>query len=336
MGTLVLAIDPPGARVFLNNSEYEPGSHEVPRSLQLNPGSYTIRIAMDHYSPREERVEIRQSETCTRYVKLKAIHSNSPPDGSGDSGLSAIVAQNVSLLTSPVPNNQISAAKGLESLGPKAQTGRRALCNAMLEHRHPSQDNAAVRKAAADALKAIDPKIWEFAVTLANSPPLYTAVGEPPLPTYRELQRLGDSAEPLTPLITMSVYFSQKINNAKAQAQQLTVLSSIASRDEEACGLLGTAVDDPNPELRNAALQGLARMKHGRTVVPKIISRMNPQGNETPANLIAAIHTLTALRDESNADSIMRAVHELRYHQDVNVRKAVESAVKVFQTANKP
>ena len=166
----------------------------------------------------------------------------------------------------------------------------------------PSPD---VRRAAANNLKKIDPKIQGLAVQLALAYPLHGRQAADPAPIYAEIIRLEEGAEPLTPLLLLSATFSAMEGNSAALGAQLDVLGHIANNDDLAYKVMLSGLDHMNPDVRLHAMKGIAGMKDATSAVPKIIWLLS---NDRPQNQVAAIEMLTRLADPSNKDKILAAV----------------------------
>jgi HEAT repeat protein len=235
----------------------------------------------------------------------------------------AIIKDNALRLQSKSAPEKIKAAQVLGELGEQGKPVRRLLCGAMLDA------SVNVRVAAADALKNIDPKLQYLAVALASEQDWFQRSR-----LLREVSKLEDDAEPLTPLV--AAYAGQAVRSKDTNEYYLpgvvACLSHIARNDPSVFRLLVSALDNREAVVRHAALVALPRMKHGRQAVPKIIRVLQFDD----LNRVAAIQALAALADESTEDAIRNAIAAQRYHQRAEVRRAVEVALNTLQNKQKP
>jgi hypothetical protein len=91
---------------------------------------------------------------------------------------------------------------------------------------------------------------------------------------------------------------------------------------------MAAALANRDTRVRAVALKGLARMKHGKLAVAKILALLKI---DTSANRIAAIETLAVLADESTEEIIAEAIAAQRYYDDKDVRGAVEAALNKLE-----
>lgn len=254
----------------------------------------------------------------------------------------AIIKSNVHALASKSAAERAKAAEVLGELREQGKPVRRLLCQAMLD------SSANVRVAAADALKSIDPKMQYLAVTLVSEyfrapqgglkgqrSGVGTLTANSPAPTHllREIQKLKEDGEPLTPLITYDARLNIAAKDIARLQVDIATLSSIARNDLSAYKLIAPALDNPNSDLRHSALEAVAQMKHGRQSRAKILALLK---SDIPGNRIAAIAALVALVDESTEEQFSEAIRGQRYHQDAEVRKAVEVALNKLEYKKKP
>jgi HEAT repeat protein len=233
----------------------------------------------------------------------------------------ALLKANALGLSSSKASERAKAATVLGELREQGRPARGLLCRAMLD---PSPT---VRVAAADSLKEIDPKIQYLAVGLVTD--------EGPNKRYQLLSsitRLEDDGEPLAPLVANGAVRSASANNYVMLQRELQALGQIARNDLGTCRMIVSALASRDEGVRHTALQALARMKHARQSLSKIIAVLKA---DTPRNRIAAIQTLTALADESNEEAVVAAIASQRYHDTEAVRKAVEIALNKLQATKK-
>jgi HEAT repeat protein len=221
------------------------------------------------------------------------------------------------------PGERIKALEALGMLGEQARPALRLISAATID------EDRRVRVAAADALKRIDRQISELAVKLLFAVPLYGRAASNPAHIYQAMVRLGDEAEPLTPLILMSFKLSLAASDVRGIAQEVDVLSNIAKKDESACRLIRTGLLSLDTRVRNAALKALPKMQHAATAIPQLIARART--NDEPLNLVAAIEALVILVSKDNKASVIDAINDLRFHPDDRVRRAVEAALVRLQ-----
>jgi hypothetical protein len=230
----------------------------------------------------------------------------------------AIIKQNVLNLRSKKAAERAKAAEVLGELKEEGKPVRGLLCRAMLD---PYEN---VRVAAADALKNIDPKMQYLAVTLVSEkdPVRLTSL-------LGKIQKLEDEGEPLAFLVAHGAIRSAAANVNNLLAPELATLSYIARNDLPSCNLIASALANRDFQVRADAMRGLARMKHGKLAVPKILALLK---TDIPANRVIAIETLTALADPSTEEMIAETIAAQRYHAEETVRKAVEAALNKLQS----
>jgi HEAT repeat protein len=237
----------------------------------------------------------------------------------------AIIKANVASLSSTRASERVKAAQVLGELGEQGKPVRRPLCRALLD------PTSAVRVAAADALKNIDPRMQHLAVAfMTTSARAGKQAVDPQL--LEKIRQLGDDAEPLTPLVVRSARLSAAAGDP-ALADTLTTLSYIASNDHRVYKLIVLALSNPGEDVRYSALEALVRMKHARLAVRQIIRRLR---TDTPRNRVAAIKALTVLSDPSTEEMVAGAIAGQRYHEDESVRHAVEVALNKLQNNHDP
>jgi HEAT repeat protein len=224
-----------------------------------------------------------------------------------------IKANTVELLSSKVVAQRVKAAQVLGELGEQGKPARAALCRAMLD------SSADVRAAADDALKKIDPKLQYIALALATTDDLAKRRA-----LLEKIGRLEEDVEPLVPLVGKIALDSAAAQDTFSLRQELTVLGRIGKKNLQACRLVASGLNNPDPEVRRLALQALARMKHGRLALPNIIRVMK---TDAPENRVAAIEALTALADGSTEELLAAAIAGQRHHADERVRNAVDVAL---------
>lgn len=235
------------------------------------------------------------------------IPTDTPP------GVKAIMADKAAVLQDrkSKPSERAKACQVLGELGEQGKPGRRVLCRAMLDA------SPAVSEAAADALKKIDPGIQKWAVELVIGQ-------ENREQTLGGVEKLEDKGEPLTPLVLHFTGTAHVAGKVRVLRQGLITLCHIAPGDLTAYDLMVWALAHPDPPVRGIAIEALARMKHGRKAVPKLIVLLKGDRSD---NQLRAMRTLTALADETNEESIISAVTSIRFHKDAVVRQAVDDAL---------
>lgn len=247
--------------------------------------------------------------------------SLAPPE-EGSTEIKALVRVHSLALFSKKSSERIQAARALGGLGEQGMTARRHLCAAMLD---PVVE---VRVAAADALKSIDPKMHYLAVVLAlEKIEFYSDISRIDH-LLNKIQKLEEDGEPLTPLVAQIISFTAKTGAHALLLTSLTTMTRIGRRDLFSYRVVFSALNNRDPAVRAVALRGLARMKHGKLAVPKILSILRV---ETPANRIAALDTLAELADESTEEIIAEAISKQRYHADEDVRRAVDAALNKLE-----
>jgi HEAT repeat protein len=189
----------------------------------------------------------------------------------------------------------------------------------------------AVRVAAADALKSIDPKMQYLAVGLATA-----ESSNQRRALFLQIKKLETDGEPLAVLVAYYTIVQAGENSPDTQMIQegMATLGSIARNDMVSCRLLATALENKNPDVRRVALQALATMKHGKQFVKKITALLVI--DDVADNQVAAIRTLTALADASNEETIAEAIARQRYHKEEKVRQAVEFALNKLKNSKNP
>jgi hypothetical protein len=234
----------------------------------------------------------------------------------------AILKANASALSSRQSSERVKAAEVLGELGEQGKPARGPLCRAMLDRVR------AVCEAAADALKKIDPKMQYLAVTLLAEKDPFRLMS-----LLREIQKLEDDGEPLAPLVAHGVKVSAVNNVPGLLALELETLSHIGRNDLPSFKLVLAALSNQDAQIRVIALQGLARMKHGKLAVRKILTLLK---TDIPGIRVAAIKVLTVLADESTEEIIAAAIAAQRYHEAEIVRQAVEVALNKLENGQKP
>jgi hypothetical protein len=228
----------------------------------------------------------------------------------------AILKANAIALSSKKVTQRVKAAIVLGELGEGAKPARGLLCLAMLD---PSP---AVRVAAADALKSVDPKMQYLAVALLIEQDTLKQ-----LELLTKVEKLEEDGQPLSPLVAYRALQSAR-KKSSFLTRELTVLSHIAKSDLVACSMIASALDNLDQDVRKTALEALARMKHGGLATLKMVSLL---AKDTPSNRIVAIKALTAVADRKNEEVIAVAIAAQRYHDDEAVRKAVEEGLNKLQ-----
>jgi HEAT repeat protein len=278
--------------------------------------------------------EVRPRVTGARASKSKQPEKNDdvpevalvPPEETPPE-VKAIIRANALALYSKDAFKRIEAARALGGLGEAGKPARRLLCGAMLDR------VIAVRVAAADALKNIDPKMHFLAVTLTTEKVATDVDAFRLVRLLEKIQKLEEDGEPLAPLVAYVVKFAASNGAHPLLTTALTTLSRIGRKDLSSYRVIATALTNRDPEIRAIALRGLARMKHGKLAVPRILVLLRL---DTPPNRIAAIETLTALADESTEEILFDAIAAQRYHDDEGVRKAVETALNQLENKQNP
>lgn len=249
-----------------------------------------------------------------------------PPEETS-TAVKAIIKANAVALHSKRPSERIQAAQVLGGLGEAGKPARRLLCAAMLD------PVAAVRVAAADALKDIDPKMHYLALVLSTQK-VESGNDVARITTLlKKIQKLEEDGEPLAPLIAFVAKFAASKGFADLFTTALTTLAHVGRRDLSSYRVVATVLTSRDAPIRTIALHELARMKHGKLAVPRILVLLK---HDTPANRIAAIEALTVLTDESTEEIITDAIAALRYHPDEAVRKAVETALNKLENKQAP
>lgn len=249
-----------------------------------------------------------------------------PPEETSPA-VKAILRTNAIALHSRRAEDRIQAAQVLGGLGEDGKPARRLLCAAMLD------PVAAVRVAAADSLKNLDPKMHYLAVKLASEEVRNSSDSRRIVDFLNKVQKLEDDGEPLAPLVAFVVNFAVSAGDYRLFTTALTALSHIGQKDLASYRVIASALTNRDALIRAIALRGLPRMKHGKLAVPRILVLLQM---DAPANRIAAIETLTALVDDSTEEIIAAAIAAQRYHQNEAVRRAVESALNKLENRQNP
>jgi HEAT repeat protein len=249
-----------------------------------------------------------------------------PAETSG--AVKATIRANTLALFSKRASERMEAAKVLGGLGEEGKPARRSLCAAMLD------PVIAVRVAAADALKNIDPKMHYLAVVLATEKVANKSDADRVAKLLEKKQKIEEDGEPLTPLVIFVVKYAAASYELKPLLiTSLGTLSRIGRKDLSSYRVMATALTNRDEQVRAVALRGLARMKHGKLAVSRILALMRI---DVPDNRIAAIEALTALADESTEEILADAIAAQRYHDDEKVRRAVESALNKLENKQAP
>jgi HEAT repeat protein/DNA-directed RNA polymerase subunit RPC12/RpoP len=249
-----------------------------------------------------------------------------PPEETS-SAVKAIIKANAIALHSKRASDRIQAAQVLGGLGEAGKPARRLLCAAMLD------PVIAVRFAAADALKEIDPKMHFLAVVLADEKVATENDATRVVALLEKIQKLEEDGEPLAPLVAFVAKFAASAGVYNLFTAALTTLTHIGRRDLASYRVIATALNNPDPLIRAIALRGLAHMKHGKLAVPRILILLKL---DTPANRIAAMEALATLADQSTEEIIADAITAQRYHHDEAVRRAVEIALNKLENKQSP
>jgi HEAT repeat protein len=249
-----------------------------------------------------------------------------PPEETSSEMKAYLRATAVSL-SSGTASERIRAARTLGELGEQAKPARRLLCAAMLD------PVVAVRVVAADALKNIDPKMHYLAVVLATEKVGSVSDASRVATLLGKIQKLEDDGEPLAPLVAYVVKFSASNGTNHLLITALTTLSRIGRKDLSSYRVVASALSHHDPFIRAIALRGLARMKHGKLAIPRILALLRI---DLPVNRIGAIEALAALADGSTEEIIAEAIVAQRYHNDEGVRRAVETALNKLENKQNP
>lgn len=249
-----------------------------------------------------------------------------PPEETS-SDVKAILRAKAIALFSKRASERIQAAQELGALGEAGKPARRLLCAAMLD------PVIKVRFAAADALKNIDPKMHYLAVVLAtekvaNNNDAYRLVR-----LLEKIQKLEEDGEPLAPLVAFVAKFAARNGAYNLFTTALTTLTHIGRKDLSSYRVVATALTNRDARVRAIALRGLPRMKHGKLAVARILALLK---HDSPANRIAAIEALAILADESTEEIIVDAIAAQRYHDNEEVRRAVDSALNKLENKHEP
>jgi HEAT repeat protein len=238
-----------------------------------------------------------------------------PPETSSE--VMAIIRSQAIALHSRKAEERIQAAQALGGLGEDGKPARRLLCAAMLD------PVSAVRVAAADALKNIDPKMHYLAVVLATEKVATDEDVNRVANLLEKIQKIEEDGEPLVPLVAYALKFAASNDSYPLFIRALTTLGRIGRKDLASYRVIASALTHRDMRVRAVALHEVARMKHGKLAVPRILVLLR---QDTPANRIAAMEALAALADESTEEIIDAAIAEQRYHDSEEVRRAVEAA----------
>jgi hypothetical protein len=229
----------------------------------------------------------------------------------------AILKENAINLRSKIGSERVKAAEVLGELKEQGKPVRGLLCQALLD---PYE---AVRVAAADALKNIDPKMQYLAVGLLT---------EEDASKVRELlakiQKLEEDGEPLSRLVVHCAQRSAAVNDVGILSQELTTLSHIAKNDRTACRAIISALGNPSELVRRSAIQALSRMKHSGLALSRLLTLLQ---TETPENRLAVIHTLVTAADKTTEETVAKAIAGQRLHKEEKVRRAVDEALNKLQ-----
>jgi HEAT repeat protein len=264
--------------------------------------------------------QVRKAKQQTKDEDVPDV-SLVPPEETSSS-VKAIIQANALALSSRSASERIQAAQVLGGLGEAGKPARRFLCAAMLD------PVVAVRVAAADALKNVDPKLHYLAVVLATEKVGTMNDAARIVTLLKKIQKLEEDGEPLAPIVAYVVKFATSNGAIDLFTTALATLTHIGRKDLSSYRIIATALSNRDPAIRALALRGLARMKHGKLAVPRILVLVRI---DTPANRIAAIETLATLADESTEEIIYSAINAQRYHSDEGVRRAVEAALNKLE-----
>jgi hypothetical protein len=196
-------------------------------------------------------------------------------------------------------------------------------------------------RAAADALKKIDPEIAELAVAIRINRDL-KAVETAGL--------LGEGGEPLVPLIlplAKQYAAGLEFNDKTLPGLEITIVSlaKIGSQDREVSTLVSQMIVFPgflpgktvpprakanffNPEVvkvRRAAIISIRLMKRSKQSLRQLLSVVSTDAEN---NRVEAVQSLVHICDENNDDVITKALEGLRYDKSPQVRKAVDNALE--------
>jgi HEAT repeat protein len=249
------------------------------------------------------------------------------PPAEASSSVMAVIRVQAIALHAKKAAERIQAAQTLGALGADGKPARRLLCAAMID---PVVE---VRAAAADALKNIDPKMHYLAVVLATEKVAADADAQRVASLLEKIQKLEEDGEPLIPLVAFVVKFAAVNGTPPLLLAALTTLSRIGRRDLASYQIVATALTNQDMKIRSLALRELARMKHGKLAVPRILALLK---SDTPANRIVAMETLVALADESSEEIIAAAIAAQRYHDKEEVRQAVAAALNKLESKHDP
>jgi HEAT repeat protein len=244
-----------------------------------------------------------------------------PPEET-PSSVKALLRVNALALSSKSAAERIRAAQMLGELGQAGKPARRLLCAALLD------PVIAVRAAAADALKSIDPRMHYLAVVLASERVATGGDAARVAGLLKKIQGLEDDGEPLAPLVAYIVAFAASHGANDLLTTALAALARIGRKDLPSCRVVASALGNQDPAIRALALRELVRMKHGKLAAPKVLYLLR---SDVPANRIAAIEALVALADESTEEIIAAAINAQRYHSDEAVRRAVEAGLNKLE-----
>lgn len=252
-------------------------------------------------------------------VKPTTPRDGPPPD-------SALLEENLGLLRSPVASDRVRGVQSLGEMGAEAAPARRALCKAMLD------DVQDVRKAAASALKKVDPDLGDLAFSI------YINV------KAEAVEKAGNlGAKPLTPLV---LELARHLRDGKIGPRDiddptrpplpecLVALSRMAPQEEEPNRLAGDLMVFESPRyealwgpgsaapVRAAAIAALRGMKDARTALRRLLLLAQADRNE--AVQLEVLQSLGVLYDEKNDREVRKAVESLRLARSEAVRKAAD------------
>jgi HEAT repeat protein len=229
----------------------------------------------------------------------------------------AILKENAINLRSNIGSERVKAAEVLGELKEQGKPVRGLLCQALLD---PYE---AVRVAAADALKNIDPKMQYLAIGL-----LTEEDASKRKELLAKIQKLEEDGEPLSRLIVHSAKRSAARNDVGTLGQELTALSHIAKNDRTACRAIILALGHSSELVRRSAIEALARMKHSGLALSSLLTLLR---TETPENRVAVIRTLVAAADKTTEEMVAKAIAGQRLHKEEKVRRAVDEALNKLQ-----
>lgn len=226
-------------------------------------------------------------------------------------------------LKSKTAGVRASAYKAMGELGDKGRSLRRTMCEGMLDK------NDAVKTAAADALKQVDPDMAKLALGIYINRDIRAVA---------EAGDLGEKGEPLTPLVfALATSYSPMASAPGLTFEQrearrhliicVNALVAIAPADLAVNKAVITMLSNPVPDLRAGAVGKVTLLKNRKAALPALLNLAASPAEPVPTR-VTALTSVPDCVDENTREAARKRVEALRFDQQPLVRDAVDNVLK--------